>query len=76
MKMLNSMGVAPGGTQQMFMRGGSAPGSNPLPLNIPFFHAKRTPCIPSIEKWCAFHIPWGLELCISFNCCVNAPSVR
>ena len=29
-----------GGTQQMFIRGGSAPRSNPLPFHIPFFTKK------------------------------------
>ena len=27
-------------TQQMFIRGGSVPGSKPLPFNIPFFTEK------------------------------------
>ena len=56
---------APGGTQQMFIRGGSAPRSN---FYIPFF-TKRYPFrLPSFDKWYPFHIPC-LELCISFDCC-------
>ena len=46
-----------GGTQQMFIRGDSAPRSNPLPFYRPFFTRK----VP-------FHIPC-LELSIPFNCC-------
>ena len=34
-----------GGTQQMLMRGGSAPRSNPLPFYIQFFHEKGTPLV-------------------------------
>ena len=30
----------PGGTQKSFIRGGSAPSSNPLPFYIPFFSEK------------------------------------
>ena len=61
----------PGGTQQMFIRGDSAPRSNHLPFFMPFFFSrKRYPFrIPSIEKWCPFHIPC-LEVCIPFNCTV------
>ena len=53
----------------MFIRGGSAPRSNPLPFCIPFF-TKTVPlsCTSSIDKWCPFHIPC-LELCIPFTCC-------
>ena len=47
-----------GGTQQIFIRGGSTPRSNPLPFYIPFLRKKaRYP----------FHMP-RLELCIPFNC--------
>ena len=57
-----------GGTQQIFIRGGSAPRSNPLPFYVPFF-TKRYPLrIPSFNKWYPFHIP-RLELCFPFNCC-------
>ena len=49
--------LSPGGTQQMFIRGGS----------VPDFSRKRYPFrIPSIHKWYLFHI--CLELCIPFNC--------
>ena len=49
--------LSPGGTQQMFIRGGS----------VPDFSRKRYPFrIPSIDKWYLFHI--CLELCIPFNC--------
>ena len=47
----------PGGTQQIFIRGGSAPRSNPLPIYIPFFTKKMSLRIPSIDKRCPFHIP-------------------
>ena len=65
-----SLGGGGGGgvTQQMFIRGGSTPRSNPLPFYIPFF-TKRYPFrIPSMDKWYPFHLPI-LELCIPFNCC-------
>ena len=38
----------PGGggrTQQIFIRGGSAPRSNPLPFALPLFHEKGTPFV-------------------------------
>ena len=35
-----------GGTQQIFMRGGSAPRSNPLPFYIPFLTEK----VPHFEQ--------------------------
>ena len=47
----------PGGTQQIFIRGGSAPRSNPLPIYIPFFTKKILLRIPSIDKRYPFHIP-------------------
>ena len=56
------------GTQQTFIRGGSAPRSSPLPFYIPFFTKRYPSRIPSIDKWCPCHIPC-LELCIRFNCC-------
>ena len=34
-----------GGTQQIFIPGGSAPSPTPLPLYIPFFPEKRTPFV-------------------------------
>ena len=50
---------SPGGTQQIFIRGGS----------IYHFPRKRCPFRrPSIDKWYPFHIPC-LELFILFNCC-------
>ena len=59
-----------GMAQQSFTRGGSATRYNPLPFYIPFLIKKKYPfgSIPSIDKWCPFHIP-SLQLCISFNCC-------
>ena len=57
-----------GVTQQILIRGGSAPRSNPYPF-INHFSRKRYPFrIPSIDKWYSFHIPC-LELCIPFICC-------
>ena len=46
-----------GGTQRSFIRGGSAPRSNPLPFNIPFFQKRYPFRIPFIEKRHPFHIP-------------------
>ena len=56
-------------TELMFIQGGSAPRSNPLPPFIYHFSRKRYPFrIPSIDKWYRCHVPcW--ELCIPFNCC-------
>ena len=34
-----------GRTQQIFIRGGSAPRSNPLPFALPLFHEKGTPFV-------------------------------
>ena len=49
--------LSPGGTQQMFIRGGS----------VPDLSRKSYPFrIPSIHKWYLFHI--CLELCIPLNC--------
>ena len=49
--------LSPGGTQQMFIRGGS----------VPDLSRKSYPFrIPSIDKWYLFHI--CLELCIPLNC--------
>ena len=36
---------APGGTQQMFIRGGPAQRCNPLPFYIFFFHEKSSPFV-------------------------------
>ena len=38
-------------TQQMFIRGSSAPRSNPLPIYIPFSRKRYPFHIPSIDKW-------------------------
>ena len=58
----------PGGTQQMFIRGGSARGPTPYPFTY-YFSRKRCPFRkPSTDKWYPFNIPY-LELCIPFNCC-------
>ena len=46
-----------GGTQKSFIRGGSAPRSNPLPFYIPFFQKKHPFRIPFIGKTHPFHIP-------------------
>ena len=57
-----------GGTQQIFMWGGSTLRSNPLAFYIPFF-TKKVPLsytFNSIDIWYPFHIPC-LELCISFD---------
>ena len=57
------------GAQQMFIRGGSAQESNPLPFYRPFLTEKRNPFrIPPIGQWDPFYIP-NLELRIPFNCC-------
>ena len=66
----NLMGsLSPGGTQQSSIRGGSTPGSNHLPLYIPFWGAEKEPLShPFIDKWYPFHVV-SLELCIPFNCC-------
>ena len=43
-------------TQQTFIRGDSAPRSNPLPLYIPFSAEKVSfSPVPSIDRWCPFH---------------------
>ena len=64
----------PEGTQQIFIRGGSAPRSNRLSFYIPFF-TKTVPFrMPSIDKWYPFHIPC-LELCIPFTA-LNALSFK
>ena len=60
-----------GGTQQTFIREGSAPRFNLWYLFIYHFSRKSYPfCIPSIDKWYPFHMNiLCLELCIPFNCC-------
>ena len=60
------VGKGVGGTQQMFIRGGSAPRSNPLPFYLSFFTKKGTPFVYLLDNWYFFHIPC-LELCIAFN---------
>ena len=59
-----------GGTQLMFIQGGSAPRSNPLPfLTYAIFHEKGTPFVYLLlKKWYPFHTSC-LELCVPFNCC-------
>ena len=59
-----------GGTQQIFILGGSTQRSNLLPLLDTIFHEKGTPFIYLLltNSWYPFHIP-HLELCIPFNCC-------
>ena len=39
---VGTAGKSRGGTQQMFIRGGSATRSNPLPFYIPFYTKKVT----------------------------------
>ena len=56
------------GSQPIFIRGGSAPKSDPLTLWYTIFGTKYPFSIPSIEKWCFSHTPC-LDLCINFNCC-------
>ena len=50
-------GPGGGGTQKSFIRGGSAPRSNPLPFYIPFFQKRHPFRIPFIGKRHPFHIP-------------------
>ena len=61
-------GMGVGGTQQMFIRGGSAPRSNPLLFYIQFFKKKSTPFVYLLDIWYSFHIPC-IELCIAFTFC-------
>ena len=59
----------PGGIQQMFIRGGSDPKSNPLPFYKPFFPNKVQLLYTFYWQMVyPFHIPC-LELGIPFNCC-------
>ena len=46
-----------GGTEQSFIRGGSAPRSKPLPFYIPFLTEKVTLSYIFHRKWYPFHIP-------------------
>ena len=46
-----------GGAQKRFIRGGSAPRSNPLPFYITFFQKRHPFRIPFIGKRHPFHIP-------------------
>ena len=57
---------ARGGTQQIFIRGGSAPRLNPFSPFMYHFLRKGDPF--PVDKWYPFHIPC-LELCILFNYC-------
>ena len=58
----------PGGTQQIFIRGGSAPRSNPLPIYIPFSRKRYSFVYLLLTNGTPFTYPC-LELCIPFNCC-------
>ena len=51
------VGLSPGGTQESFMRVGTATRSKPLSFDIPFFDRKGTPFtyLPC-RKWLAFRI--------------------
>ena len=61
--------AARGGTQQIFIWGGSAPKFNPLPFYISFFYEKGTPFVYLLlTKWYPSYVPYP-ELCIPFNCC-------
>ena len=55
----------PGGTQKSFIRGGSAPMSNPFPFYIPFFQKRHPFRGPFIGKRHPFHIPSLEDLGIS-----------
>ena len=61
-------GMGVGGTQQMFIPGGSAPRSNLLLFYIQFFKKKSTPFVYLLDNWYSFHIPC-IELCITFTFC-------
>ena len=50
-------GEGGGGTQQSFIRGGSAPRSKPLPFYIPFLTEKVPLSYTFRRKWHPFHIP-------------------
>ena len=67
-RLTSGRGGAYSKTQQMFIRGGCGPRSNPLPFYIPFFTKKVTLFLPSFDKWYPFHIPC-LGLCIPLNFC-------
>ena len=54
-----------GGTQKSFIQGGSAPRSNPLPFDIPFFQKRNPFRIPFIGKRHPFHIPSEEDLGIN-----------
>ena len=58
----------PGGTQQIFIRGGSAPRSNPLLIYIPFSRKRYSFVYLLLTNGTPFTYPC-LELCIPFNCC-------
>ena len=58
----------PGGTQQMFIRGVSAPRSSPLPFYVPFF-TKKAP-LSRTFSWQMVPLSHALfRFCILFNCC-------
>ena len=46
-----------GGVLNSFIRGGSAPSSNPLPFHMPFWKKRYPFYLPLIEKRYPFHIP-------------------
>ena len=57
-----------GGTQQSFIRGGSAPRSKPLPFYVPFLIEKVPLLHTSHRKWYPFHIPsWGFKIFCPFQ---------
>ena len=61
---VQTLDSTPGGTQQMFIRGDSAPRSN---FYIPFFTTKiPLSYIPSIDIWYPFHIPRLERKCTVF----------
>ena len=55
-----------GGTQQMFIRGGSAPRSNPLPFYIPFF-TKKVPLSYTFYWQMVSHLHTLLRLLYPFS---------
>ena len=57
-----------GGTQQSFIRGGSAPRSKPSPFYVPFLIEKVPLLHTSHRKWYPFHIPsWGFKIICPFQ---------
>ena len=61
-----------GGTEQSFVRGGSAPRSNPLPFHTPFWQKRYPFYIPFIEKRYPFHSPiLGSLVLVFMKCLIN-----